>query len=159
MNLQPPNIKNDDDDDDAESLTPRTDGTAQAWSQEFKQGRKNLEDDARSRQPSTTRNPKRVTKFTNWWLETKKWHWNLWNTNCIRQEIIYHILHKDLGKFIPHSLADEQKNKVITGGNLDETLLPTWNLYSRSVMGVAVGFWGKEKDINHFLDKRLVIHK
>jgi len=72
MKLQPPNIKNDD--DDAESLTPRTDGIAQAWRQDFEQGRKDLEEDPRSRQPSTTRNPKRVTKFTNWWLETKKWH-------------------------------------------------------------------------------------
>jgi hypothetical protein len=33
MNLQPPNRKND---DDAESLTPATDGIAQAWRQEFK---------------------------------------------------------------------------------------------------------------------------
>ena len=74
MNLQPPNIKND---DDAESLTPGTDGIAQTWRQEFKQGRKDLEDDPRSRQPSTTRNPKRVTKFMNCWLETKQWSLNL----------------------------------------------------------------------------------
>jgi len=67
--LQPPNIKND---DDAESLTPGTDGMAQAWRQEFKQGRKDLEDDPRRRQPSNTRNPKIVTKLMNWWLETKK---------------------------------------------------------------------------------------
>jgi hypothetical protein len=53
MNLQPPNIRND---DDADRLTPGTDGIAQAWRQEFKQGREDLEDDPRSRQPSTTRN-------------------------------------------------------------------------------------------------------
>jgi hypothetical protein len=97
----------------------------QAWRQEFKQGRKNLEDDPRSRQPSTTRNPKGVTKFMNWWLVTKKWPRKFWKIKYIKQEIIYHILHKDLGKFIPHNLADEQTNKVITGNDLDESVLLT----------------------------------
>ena len=70
MNLQPPNIKKD---DDAERLTYGNDGIAQEWRQEFKHGREDLEDDPRSRQPSTTHSLKRVTKFMKWWLETKNW--------------------------------------------------------------------------------------
>lgn len=68
---------------------------------------------------------KRITKFMNWWLETKKMALKFMEINCIKQEIIYHILHEDLGTFIPHSLADEQTNKVITGEDLDESVLPT----------------------------------
>jgi hypothetical protein len=82
---------------------------------------------------------------------------NVWRINCIRREIIYHILHKDLGKFISHSLADEKTNKVIIG---DEFFpLPQTNLYFLNSMFTPEESWVDSENVNHSPDKRLVIHK
>jgi transposase len=88
------------------------------WFKRFKDGREDLQDDARSGRPSTSRNTDKIVNVREMVTQDLRFTLRMLSDELnINKETIRQILHEDLrkrkicAKFVPHSITDEHKQR------------------------------------------------